>query len=110
MMPITINPGIEFINSKLFSSNLSGYVTMPNSTAKKLAETDDKAIAATPFFEKCLIITSWAKSIPAKGAPKAAEIAAATPLPIIMSWGILGINFCLLMKAAKVPPKCTNGP
>ena len=40
---------------------------MPNSTAKKLAETDDKAIAATPFFEKCLIITSWAKSIPAKG-------------------------------------------
>ena len=43
MMPITIKPGIEFINSKLFSSNLRGYVTMPNSTAKKLAETDDKA-------------------------------------------------------------------
>ena len=30
--------------------------------------------------------------IPARGAPNPAEIAAATPLPIIISCGILGIN------------------
>ena len=35
--------------------------------------------------------------IPASGAPNPAEIAAATPLPIIMSCGILGMKLCLLI-------------
>ena len=105
IMPITVKPGNELNKSKSLSLNLRGYVTTSSSTAKKFAETEDNAIAATPFLEKCLIITSWAKRIPAKGAPNAAEIAAATPLPIMMSCGILGIKLNLRMKTAKVPPK-----
>ena len=48
--------------------------------------------------------------MPAKGALKTDEIAAATPAPIIMSCGIFGKNFLLLINAAQVAPKCTNGP
>ena len=48
--------------------------------------------------------------IPASGAPNPAEIAAATPLPIIMSCGILGMKLCLLINEDTVAPKCTKGP
>ena len=53
--------------------------------AEKLAIIDAIEIPAKAFIEKCLITTSWAKIIPAIGDPKPAEIAAATPAPIIMS-------------------------
>ena len=36
-------------------------------------------IGATAFNEKCLTITSWAKTSPAIGAPNPDEIAAAAP-------------------------------
>ena len=55
-------------------------------------------IAAKAFIEKCLKTTSWAKIIPAIGDPNPAEIAAATPLPIIISCGIFGIKGLLLNK------------
>ena len=48
--------------------------------------------------------------MPAIGALKTDDIAAATPAPIIISCGILGINFLLLRNVAQVAPKCTNGP
>ena len=68
------------------------------------------AKAATAFIEKCLKTVSWANIIPAIGAPKPAEIAAATPLPMIISCGILGIKDCFLINEDTVAPKCTKGP
>ena len=71
---------------------------------------DAIANAATALIEKCLKTVSWANIIPARGAPNPAEIAAATPLPIIISCGILGINVWRLMKEDTVAPKWTKGP
>ena len=105
-----ISPGIEFTNSNENTTNRKSGSTMFNDCAKKLAETEAKDIAVRALIEKYLKITSWAKIIPAIGEPKPAEIAAATPAPIITLWGILGIKVILLKNAAKVPPKCTRGP
>ena len=109
-MPIIISPGIEFTNWNEISTNLKFGSTIFSDCDKKLAETDASEIAVNARIEKCLKITSWAKIIPAIGELKPAEIAAATPAPIIISWGMLGIKVLLLKNAPKVPPKCTRGP
>ena len=96
--------------SKGIAVSRSGGLTIPISVAEKLAAIDEIASAATAFIEKCLKTVSWAKIIPAKGAPNPAEIAAATPLPIIISCGILGINCWRLINDETVAPKWTRGP
>ena len=96
--------------SKGIALSKSGGLTIPISDAEKLAAIDEIARAATAFIEKCLNTVSCAKIIPAKGAPNPEEIAAATPLPIIISWGILGINFWRLINEETVAPKWTRGP
>ena len=100
---------ISLISKEIAVSNRGG-LTIPISVAEKLAAIDEMARAATAFIEKCLKTVSWANIIPAKGAPNPADIAAATPLPIIISWGIFGINFCRLINEDTVAPKCTRGP
>jgi len=96
--------------SNVIADNRRGGLTIPISFAKKFAAIDEIAKAATAFIEKCLKTVSWANIIPAIGAPKPAEIAAATPLPIIISCGILGIKDCFLINEDTVAPKCTKGP
>ena len=71
--------------SNVIADNRRGGLTIPISFAKKFAAIDEIAKAATALIEKCLKTVSWANIIPAIGAPKPAEIAAATPLPIIIS-------------------------
>ena len=95
---------------KFTSSNLKFGVTKFISCARKLAVTEARDIADNALIEKCLKTTSCAKIIPAIGEENPAEIAAATPAPIIISWGISGMNVLLLKKAPNVPPKWTNGP
>ena len=46
-----------------------------------LAETEATVMGAMALIEKCLRIASWAKTTPAMGALKPAEMAAATPQP-----------------------------
>ena len=54
-------------------------------------------------------MASWAKIIPANGALKPADIAAATPPPRIISVLIRSLRIALIHEP-KVAPKCTNGP
>ena len=68
-----------------------------------------KAIGAIALKEKCLKIASCANIIPAIGALKPAEIAAATPQPIKISFDNSPLIF-LLIKFPIVPPRCTKGP
>ena len=108
--PINVKLGnTSLISNGICSKSNEGLIKLI-SEAAKLAAIDEIAKAVTAFIEKCLNTVSWAKIIPAKGAPKPAEIAAATPQPIIMSWGILGTKDNLLKNAETVAPKCTNGP
>ena len=68
-----------------------------------------KAIGAIALKEKCLNIASCANIIPPIGALKPAEMAAATPQPINISFDKSPLIF-LLIKFPIVPPRCTKGP
>ena len=59
--------------------------------------------------EKCLNMASCAKIIPPIGELKPAEIAAATPHPINISFDKSPF-ILLLIKFPIVPPRCTKGP
>ena len=68
---------------------------------------EDIAIAPPALKEKCLKIASCAKTKPAIGALKPADIAA-TPQPINILSGLLDVKFS--KNVATVAPKCTKGP
>ena len=70
---------------------------------------EDIAIAPPALKEKCLKIASCAKTKPAIGALKPADIAAATPQPIKIPGGSL-FDVKLSKNVATVAPKCTRGP
>ena len=70
---------------------------------------EDIAIAPPALKEKCLKIASCAKTKPAIGALKPADIAAATPQPINIPGGSL-FEVKLSKNVAIVAPKCTRGP
>ena len=93
-----------------FKRPWGGFLVIDEKQAKKFAVIEARAIDVIAFNEKCRNTVSWANIIPAKGAPKPAEMAAATPLPIIISCWILGINCNLLRKEDIVAPKWTKGP
>ena len=61
-------------------------------------------MGASALKEKCLKIASWAKIIPPIGELKPAEIAAATPQPINISFDKSPSTF-LLIKFPIVPPR-----
>ena len=70
---------------------------------------EEIAIAPPALREKCLRTASWAKTSPAIGALKPADIAAATPHPIKMPGGnLFEVKFS--KKVATVAPKWTSGP
>ena len=66
-------------------------------------------MGAIALKEKCLNIASWANIIPPIGELKPAEMAAATPQPMKISFDKRA-GTCLFIKLPIVPPKCTNGP
>ncbi len=69
----------------------------------------EMAIGAMARNEKCLMMASWANTIPAIGAPKPAEIAPATPQP--MNTSIEKIPPVTRRNRLPItPPKCTSGP
>ena len=70
---------------------------------------EDITIAPPALKEKCLKIASCAKTKPAIGALKPADIAAATPQPINIPGGSL-FDVKLSKNVATVAPKCTRGP
>ena len=75
----------------------------------KEAVIEEIAIAPPALREKCLSTASWAKTSPAIGALKPAEIAAATPQPINIPGGnLFDVKFS--KNVATVAPKCTKGP
>ena len=103
--PIISSPGkAENISNETGSKTNTGSTILILS-AEKFEIIDEREIAVNALIEKCLITTSCAKTIPAIGDPNPAEIAAATPAPMIMSCGMFGIKGRLLKNAAKVPPK-----
>ena len=109
--PTSINPNSASDKLNCIKSlNCNGDETKSISWAAKLAEIEASEIAVNARIEKCLNTTSWENTMPAIGELKPAEIAAATPAPIMTSCGIWGMKVRRLRNAPKVPPKWTNGP
>ncbi len=67
------------------------------------------AIGAMALNEKCLRIASWAKIMPPMGELNPAEMAAATPHPMNVSF-VKRLDERKLIRLPIVPPKCTSGP
>ena len=77
--------------------------------SRALAEMAAIEMGATARIEKCRKTASWANTMPARGALKPAEMAAATPQPKNISWDIFDASK-RFNQMPMVPPKCTNGP
>ena len=110
MIPIINRPGTASNNWNGTSAIFKIGVIISISFATMLAVIEEREMDVSARIEKCRIIISCANIMPAIGALNTDDIAAATPAPIMISCGMLSINFLLLIYAAQVAPKWTNGP